>query len=59
MWSPKAFFDPETLREGVEIHHLDGNPPRRFVVSWPRDATLVDVIDALDQLLTDLFDYLP
>jgi len=58
MWSPTTVFDSDTLREGFVLRHLDGNPPRRFETTWARDATASDIVNAIDQLLTDLWDYM-
>jgi hypothetical protein len=58
MWSPAVTFDDNTLREGIVLRHLDGIPPRRFETTWSRDATVSDVVDAIDQLLTELWNYM-
>jgi len=58
MWSPTAVFDSNTLREGFVLTHMDGNPPRRFETTWARDATVDDVVTAIDRLMSDLWDYM-
>ncbi len=58
MWSPAVIWDNDTLREGFVLRHLDGIPPRRFETTWSRDATVDDVITAIDQLLNELWDYM-
>lgn len=57
MWSPGTTFDPTAQMEGFVLRHLDGQPPTTFRAEWPRDATIDNVIDALEAMLDALVDY--